>query len=273
MLMSERHDQIMEILNDKRAITVTELSEMLGVTAVTIRSDLNQLAGQGHIIRTHGGATLSGERARQEYTFATRQKLHAERKRAIGELASTLIKPVESILLDASTTALAVGQAIRRNPNLADLTVVATGVWTALEMLGTPGVNIILPGGNLRNTTGSITGFIAYETLEKINLQKAFLGAWGISLMAGLTDTNLQEVELKRAVIKRCQEVIIVLDGSKFGQTGLASFATVDEISCIVTDDRAPVEMVRTFRQRGIEVMVANVNGRSNGRPLPGESK
>ena len=270
MLMSERHDQILEILNDKRTITVAELSEMLGVTAVTIRSDLNQLAAQERVIRTHGGATLAGDRARHEYTFATRQKLRAEQKRAIGELASVLINPVESILLDASTTALAVGQAIRRNPNLTDLTIVATGIWTALELLGTPGLNIILPGGNLRNTTGSITGFIAHETLEKINLQKAFLGAWGISLMAGLTDTNLQEVELKRAVIKRCQEVIAVLDGNKFGQMGLASFATLDEISCIVTDDSAPPDMIEAFRQRGIEVLVAEVNGRENGRLLPG---
>ncbi|MCA9935709.1 MAG: DeoR/GlpR transcriptional regulator [Ardenticatenaceae bacterium] len=257
MLMPERQNQIIEILQDRQTVTVAELSEMLDVSSVTVRSDLRQLADQGRIQRTHGGATLSGERARQEYTFAARQQLHAARKQAIGELAATLVSPMESILLDASTTSLAVGTAIKRQPDLVDLTVVCTGVWTAMEMLGFPNINVMLAGGHLRTTTGSITGSIAHEMLRNFHIQKAFLGAWGLSLNEGLTDTNLQEVELKRCIVDRSHEVIAVVDGSKFGQIGLASFASAHKLTHIVTDDSAPPDQIQAFRDEGIEVLVA----------------
>ncbi|MCA9926412.1 MAG: DeoR/GlpR transcriptional regulator [Anaerolineales bacterium] len=257
MLMPERHNQIVEILSEKQTITVNELSEILDVSSVTVRNDLNQLAEQGRLMRTHGGATIAGERVRQEYTFATRQNLHAGRKQAIGELAATLVRPMESILLDASTTSLAVGIAIKRQPDLVDLTVVCTGVWTAMEMLGMPNINVMVAGGHLRTTTGSITGSIAHEMLRNFHIQKAFLGAWGLSLAEGLTDTNLQEVELKRCIVDRSRELIAVVDGSKFGQVGLASFAAVDKITHIVTDNTAPLDQIQAFRDRGIEVLVA----------------
>ena len=107
-----RHQQILEILSQQPTATVTDLSEALAVSAVTIRADLAQLAADGQVIRTHGGARLAKERKRQEQSFAARQQMHAEQKRHIGRLAASLVEPHESILLDASTTAVAVGQAL-----------------------------------------------------------------------------------------------------------------------------------------------------------------
>jgi DeoR family transcriptional regulator of aga operon len=230
---------------------------LLNVSAVTIRTDLNQLADQGKLVRTHGGAMLVGEKTRQELTFATRQQLHAAQKECIGALAASLVQPLDSILLDASTTALAVGRVLKQRQDLTEVTIISTGVWTALEMLGTPHLNIMLAGGNLRNTTGSMIGSIAREVLSKINIQRAFLGAWGLTVTHGLTEANMQEVELKQFIIERCQEVIAVVDSSKFGQVALSTFAPLDKISRIVTDDGAPAEMVAEFRARGIEVLIA----------------
>jgi DeoR family transcriptional regulator of aga operon len=190
-------------------------------------------------------------------TFATRQQLHAAQKECIGALAASLVQPLDSILLDASTTALAVGRVLKQRQDLTEVTIISTGVWTALEMLGTPHLNIMLAGGNLRNTTGSIIGSIAREVLSKINIHRAFLGAWGLTVTHGLTEANMQEVELKQFIIERCQEVIAVVDSSKFGQVALSTFAPLDKISRIVTDDGAPTEMVAEFRARGIEVLIA----------------
>lgn len=258
MLMSERHQEIVETLLERETATVNELSERFDVSPVTIRSDLNSLAEQGRIIRTHGGARIAKERVRQEITFAKRQRTNIEQKRCIGERAATLIGTNESILLDASTTAVAVGQAIKRRPDLKDITVVTTGIWTALELLGSSDVNVVLTGGHVRTTTGSITGSITSQVLETFNFQKVFLGAWGITLEEGLTDTHLTEVELKRAIIPRAREVIAVLDGSKFGQLGLASFASLDDITCIITDETAPAEMIAAVRGRGVDVLIAD---------------
>jgi DeoR family transcriptional regulator of aga operon/DeoR family fructose operon transcriptional repressor len=260
MLLNERQSQILDILSDKQSITVSELASLLSVSTVTIRLDLNQLAEQGRLVRTHGGAMLVGEKTRQELTFTTRQQLHAAQKQAIGELAATLAQPLDSILLDASTTALAVGHALKQRQDLTEVTIVTTGVWTALELLGAPHLNIILAGGNLQKATGSITGSIARDALSKINIHKAFLGAWGLTLAQGLTDANLQEVELKQFILERSREIIAVVDGSKFGKVGLATFAPTEQISRIVTDDSAPASMVADFRARGIEVIIAETS-------------
>ncbi len=261
MRTRERQERIVRYIFDKGQASVAELSQVFRVSPVTIRHDLNRLAELGRVVRVHGGARIADERTRQELTFATRRRLNAAAKQRIGELAATLIRPVDSILLDASTTAVAVAQAIKRNPDLRDITVVTTGIWTALELLGTRDVHVVLTGGYVRNTTGSITGAVTQQVLESFHIQKAFLGAWGLSLDEGLTDTHLAEVELKQAILGRAKEVVAVLDGTKFGRLGLASFATLEQIDCLVTDSSAPGEMVEALRARGIQVLVAEGGG------------
>jgi DeoR/GlpR family transcriptional regulator of sugar metabolism len=255
-MIQTRHQQIMEILSQQPTASVADLSEELAVSAVTIRADLAQLAADGQVIRTHGGARLAKERKRQEQSFATRQQMNAEQKRRIGRLAASLVEPNESILLDASTTAVAVGQALKEMQQLDNITVVTTGIWTALELLGAPHINVVLSGGQVRNTSGSISGVITHEILNRFNFNKAFLGGWGIDLKEGLTDSPLMEVELKRLIIKNSREVIAVVDGSKFGRLGLASFAAPHEITRIVTDETAPAADLDAFAALGVAVCV-----------------
>ncbi len=260
MVTNERQQQILETLLLQQAATVAELSETFDVSAVTIRSDLNHLAELGHVVRIHGGARLADGRTRQEFTFGTRQRLNAEQKQRIGELAATLVQPLEPILLDASTTAVAVGHALKHSPEVKDITVVTTGVWTALELLDSPHINVVLAGGYVRNVTGSVTGSITRQVLESFNFNKVFLGTWGLTLVEGATDTHLAEVELKRNIVERAQNIVVVVDGSKFGRVGLASFAPIEQITHVVTDDSAPAETVDGLRQRGVEVLVASSN-------------
>ncbi|MCB0195802.1 MAG: DeoR/GlpR transcriptional regulator [Anaerolineae bacterium] len=258
MLIHERQNQILDMLADKQAVSVAELADHLSVSAVTIRTDLNQLAEQGRLVRTHGGAMLVGEKIRQELTFATRQQIRGDQKDRIGRLAATLVNPRDSILLDASTTALTVGQALKYCEDLGELSIITTGVWTALELLRVPHLNVILTGGTLRNTTGSIIGPIARDVLSKVNIRKAFLGAWGLTVTHGLTEAYLQEVELKQFIVERAQEVIAVVDSSKFGQVGLATYAPIEKVTTVVTDDGAPSDMVAELQARGINVFVAD---------------
>jgi DeoR/GlpR family transcriptional regulator of sugar metabolism len=257
MVMQERHDKIINLLMNQQSVTVAELSEMFDVSLVTIRSDLNQMAEQGRIMRTHGGARLAGERARQEYSFTAQQRINAPQKQLIGGAAASLIQSGEAILLDASTTAFAVGEALKKRTDLYNVTVVTTGIWTALELLSIPQLDIVLIGGHVRTATGSITGFIAHDNLGRFNFQKAFLGAWGITLEEGLMDSPMAEVDLKRTIISRSQELIAVVDGSKFGRTSLATFAPASEASLIITDDSIPPEIHEQFRSNEIDLFIA----------------
>lgn len=261
MLASERQKQIIERLIVQGTASVGELSELFNVSPVTIRSDLNHLAERGRVVRIRGGARIVNGRTRQEYSFSTRQGINAHQKRCIGKLAATLVNPVDSILLDSSTTAVAVGQALKRSPSLRDVTVVTTGIWTALELLDAPRLNVVLVGGAVRSTTGSVTGAITNQVLQSLNFEKVFLGAWGITLEEGLTDTHLLEVGLKKAIMERARQVIAVVDSSKFGRMGLASFALPEDISHVVTDDGAPPDVLSALGQQGVQVLVAPTQG------------
>jgi DeoR/GlpR family transcriptional regulator of sugar metabolism len=152
---------------------------------------------------------------------------------------------------------VAVAQALKQTRLAGDITVVATGIWTALELLDAPHINVVLAGGMIRGATGSMAGALATTILESFNFNSVFLGAAGLTADEGLTDTHLAEVELKRAIIRRAQRVVAVLDGSKFGRVGLASFAALERISHVVTDDTAPPDLVAALRERGLTVLIA----------------
>jgi len=256
-LLDDRKQKILQFIAGHESMSVKELSKLLHVSEATIRTDLDVLAENGKIVRFHGGAHLIENRYKQEYDYQIRKNLNYIKKQQIGKLAATLVDDNDSILLDASTTSLAMAQALRSRDYLRDVTVIPLGIWTAVEFLGYENFNIMIPSGYMRHKSASITGVHTLDFFNGLFLQKAFLGAWGVSLEQGLTDRHLQEVELKRMVIERTKEIIILVDGSKFNQSGLASFAPVERISKIVTDDSAPADVIEKFKELGIEVIIA----------------
>lgn len=255
MLPITRRDQILNIVKEKQSATVSELSELLDVSEVTVRQDLNRMASEGLIMRTHGGA-VAIERGKQEFTFSARDKLNAEQKQRIAQAAALLINSRDSIILDASTTALHVARAILNRHDLGDLTIITNGLHTALELAERPDITTILTGGIVRAAAYSVYGTFTWEMLAQINATKGFFGARGISLEQGLTDLNMQEVNVKKAMIERCQEVIAIADGTKFGEVGLTSFAPIERLAHIITDAGAPTALVKSLRARGVDVMI-----------------
>jgi DeoR/GlpR family transcriptional regulator of sugar metabolism len=256
-LIQSRRQKILDILAIKEHVSVAELSKSLDVSEVTVRTDLNILVKMGKIERVHGGANLIEERLKQEYSFQARKNLNFSKKQIIGALASNFVNSSDCILLDASSTVLALAQMINKKSELKDVTVIPTGIWTAIELMGCSNINVLLPGGYLRHTSGSITGLPANNFLHDLIIQKAFLGAWGISCDEGLTDTHLIEIELKKFIISRSREIIVLVDGSKFGQVGLSSYAGIRQISKIITDSSAPAGEIEKIRNAGVKVLVA----------------
>ena len=235
-------------------MSVCELSRLLDVSEVTVRSDLNALARLGKLSRTHGGARLLEERLRQEYSFQTRKSLNSHMKHRIGEAAAELVASQDSILVDSSTTVLALAHALRGKTALKDVTVIPTGIWTAIELMGCENISVLLPAGYLRHTSGSITGLPTQDFFNGLIIQKAFLGAWGISLENGLTDTHLLEIELKKRIVEKVRDIIILADGSKFYQNGLASYAPVSQVRRIITDRTAPADVLSRIEAEGVAV-------------------
>ena len=256
--MVYRHKKILEYLTEKDDAAVSELSDLLNVTEVTIRSDLTKLSEEKKVIRSHGRVSLLGERIKAENSFDARKKQNLAQKVKIGKTAVNLINSNDTFLLDSSSTVLTLASAIRERSELKEVTAIPTGIWAAIELMGINDVNVLLPGGYLRNVSGSIIGLPTTEFLSGLNIQKAFLGAWGISAEKGFMDSHLQEIELKKYIIKCAEEVIILADGSKFGQLGLAAYANIENVTTLITDNTAPKEILNKIKNRGIEIIIAD---------------
>jgi DeoR/GlpR family transcriptional regulator of sugar metabolism len=250
--LEERRQQILKRLDSDGRVSVLELSRQLGVSEVTIRADLQALADRKLIVRTHGGAIPASE-GRYEIALALRRQKQVQQKSRIGRAAAEIITDGDAIFLDSSSTALAIVQHLQ---NHRQLTVVTNSLTVAHELRDAPGVTVVLPGGTLQRDTDSLVGLNGLAILEKFNIQKGFFGAHGLTIPEGLTDVSADEAKIKRALVGRCRQKIALLDSTKWGQVGLASFAGVDEFNTIITDAQAPANLVKQVRGLGVEVMV-----------------
>lgn len=249
----ERQERIAQLLEDQGRARVIDLSRRFGVSAVTIRKDLGSLEAQGRLVRAHGGA-ISPASTRPENSFEIRERTRPAVKDRIGRMAATMVQDGESIALDASTTALAVARHLKRMEPRTQLTVITNGLRIASELAGTPGVTVVMPGGFVRGEALSLVGQLGDPVFEKVNLQKAFLGAAGFTLEAGLSDATEEEAQIKRSMTRSAREVIAIVDSSKWERVALATFCRFEAITQVITDELAPPAMVASLRARGIEV-------------------
>lgn len=252
---ADRRQRILGLVQEQGEVAVSQLSQLFSVSEVTIRTDLGTLARRGLVLRTHGGGVVP-ERAPAELTFATREVSNVELKRRIGVAAAQLVADGESVVLDASTTALQVARALRAMPGLRDVTVITNGVHTALELLDRPGISTILTGGQVRATAVSLTGVLAADLLGKVHAGIGFFGARGLTVEQGLTDVNMQEVEMKAAMAARCARVVAVVDHTKLGQVGLATFAPLSNLGMVITNEEADAQIVADLRHAGVAVQL-----------------
>jgi DeoR/GlpR family transcriptional regulator of sugar metabolism len=253
LFQQERREQIVALVGEAGRVSVVGLSEQFGVSQATIRTDLDALAAERLLTRTHGGA-LALDPERLELSFDFRRRLHAAQKSRIGAAAASIIEDGEAIVLDASTTALAVATQIKGRR---ELTVLTNGILVAMALIDSPGITVVMPGGFLRCDSASMVGDEGHDFIGKFNFQKGFFGAKGLTLGEGLTDVNSAEVAVKRDMVAHARQVIAIVDSSKWGRIGFVSFASIDQVDCIITDKDAPPDMVAALREADVNVVIA----------------
>ena len=252
LFLEERRLEILRLIRINGRVSVVELSDQLGVSGATIRSDLQALADNNLIIRTHGGA-VPNKVGFHELSLALRRQHQIQEKMRIGKEAAAMIFDGDAIFLDSSSTTLAIAQYLKNHRNL---TILTNSLVIAQEMLDATGVTIVMPGGKVRQDTASLVKPDDLGLLGKFIIQKGFFGAHGITVTDGLTDVSREEAELKRSFVAACRKVIIVLDGTKWGRVGLTSFARIDEIEIVITDSQAPPDLINQVRKMGIKVIL-----------------
>jgi DeoR/GlpR family transcriptional regulator of sugar metabolism len=252
LFQQERRDQIVAQLGQAGRVSVVELSEQFSVTPATIRADLDALAADRLLTRTHGGA-LALDEERLELSFDFRRRLQARQKSRIGAAAAGMVEDGEAIILDASTTALAVATQLQERR---ELTVLTNGLLIALALIDVPGITVVMPGGFVRRDSASMVGDEGHEFIERFNFQRGIFGAKGFTLEEGLTDVNAAEVSIKRDMVAHARQVVAVVDSSKWGRVGFASFASIEQLDCIITDAGAPSDMIAAVREDGVDVVI-----------------
>lgn len=253
-LPEERRRRIVEMLDQAECITVSDLVERFGVSRVTARADLDYLAGEGALVRSHGGA-LKPMDPRSDYPLQLKQTLHhAEKVRIAGE-AAKLIHDGDTVAFDSGTTTCEVAKQIKRL-NFRSLTVITNALNIANELNGLPWVSLIMTGGMLRHKSGSFTGPHAHATLRDLNADHLFLGADAIDVEAGLTTPDILGAQVALRMIELAREVTVVVDASKFGRHSLTLSGKIEDVDRIITDVRVSSAHVESLRQRGIEVII-----------------
>jgi DeoR/GlpR family transcriptional regulator of sugar metabolism len=252
----ERRRRIIEILEQEKQVSTQQLEEMMAVSGVTIRADLRELEQEGVIERYHGGAMLlEQKRPDQSYvSFTRRSLLQAAEKDAIGREAARLVRSGQSIILDASSTVLAM---IPYLTGIHELTVITNGIHTAMAIQKQQEVHTIMIGGVLRPHSGSVEGLLGEDLVRHLGADAIFVSANGLTFERGLSGFNVHELDLKKRMMRQAHRLIALIDHSKLGVDSSASYADFSAIDTLVTDDRADESFVAQARRLGCKVIIA----------------
>ena len=248
-----RHQEMLEILQRDGQVQVTKLADHFGVSAVTIRTDLEYLENQGLLRRTRGGA-VPAEVKRFELPFEETRQVQAREKERIGNYAAGLVRDGETILVDVGSTTTELAKAL--SPSLRNVVVITSALNIALMLESHPGVTVIVTGGTLRPLQHSLVNPYGMLLLQEINADKVFLGCNGVHPDKGYTNTNLQEAEIKRAMLRAAREAIVLADHTKLMQVAAARIGPLESVRLLLTDKKAHASDLERLRQAGLEVVV-----------------
>ncbi|AZZ54094.1 DeoR/GlpR transcriptional regulator [Rathayibacter festucae DSM 15932] len=245
----------MRLLAEKQGfVSVADLSDRLGVSVVTVRSDLDRLAGEGTVQRVRGGAVPTGERS-GERSFEEGLASASDEKAAIGREAAASVASGESVILDVGTTTLAIAHALVARDDLRDVTVVTNGLSIALALEpAIPRFTVVVTGGTLRPLQHSLVEPLASEVLERIRADVVFVGCTGVHPEAGVTNVNLPEATLKRRMLHAATRRVVVADSSKLGVVDLGRVAGTEEFDRLLTGASAGDAVVERLEAAGLAV-------------------
>lgn len=231
MLSEERHSAILELLENKKAVTVTELTQILSTSESTIRRDLNTLDHMGKLNKVHGGATAIDKTFDvSEEDVATKEQHCIEEKKAIGKYAASLINDNDFVYIDAGTTTGCMIDYIENSK----ATFVTNGIAHAKKLLS-KGLKTFVVGGRLKQSTEAIVGAEGVSNMKKYNFTKSFLGTNGIEPSVGCTTPDVEEAVMKMEAKNRSMITFVLADHTKFDKVFAISVCEVQD-ACIITD-------------------------------------
>lgn len=252
MLAEERRKEILESLEKNKVVKALELAEKYQVGVETIRRDFDALEKSGNLKKIYGGAAFVEKKENRNFDYNTRMTSEIDEKEEIAKKAVNFINENDTIFLNDSSTNIFFAKELKNK--IKKLTVITNSLIIANELSGTEDYNIILAGGFLDNKEKAFFGTISENIISQFIVNKAILSVSGISLVDGITDFPLKEVEIQKSMIKYSKELIILANSQKFETSTLIKVADSKDIKIIITDSKIDEDIREKYRNNGIEI-------------------
>lgn len=271
MLAAQRQQLILQEVQSAGTVRVAALAEILSVSEMTVRRDIDALDSGGLLLRVHGGAARTDGFSALEPAFASKSTRELAAKTAIAAEAVRLIEPGMTLLISGGTTTFELARILPRDLGL---TVATNSIMVANSLAAgggsDGGIRTLVLGGE-RTPSEALVGPLAAQAVRMVNADLCFMGVHGMDLQAGITSPNLLEAELNAAMIDASRKLIVLADATKYGLVGLACIAPVSAVDILITDVRiaeVPGGQLTALREIVADVRIA---GLPAGRDRPME--
>ena len=246
MNITERQHKILELLSMDSSLSITSLSEELGVTKVTIRSDLNSMAETGLIVRTHGGGIPAFNPL-----ILKRMRTNVEKKERIAKAAASLIQDGDRIMLLSGTTCSLLVKYLLGKRNIH----IVTNSSQILQYARiNPSLHVTLIGGEFRSESEAFVGNLALKSLKLFHVKMTFIGSDGFSIEHGVTADLMENALIAQEMSKRAEKVILMTDSDKYDRAGFAQIMPIKKLHTIVIDKKIPKDAVTKLKKLNINV-------------------
>lgn len=251
--MRERQTQILDIIGEKKRVTVLELAELLKVSDVTVRKDLSVLEEKGLLKREHGFATLP-----ESDDISTRLLFNYEKKKSIARRAVESIRDGETIMIESGSCCALLAEEVVTNRR--DVTIITNSVFIATFLRNRRGARIILLGGEFQAEAQVMVGPLVRKSAENFFVDKFFMGTDGFN-ERGAMSGDLMRAEAVRDMAQSARQAIILTESKKFSQVGVVPLLPYERLAAIYTDEKIPVAVDKSLTEKGVVLdKVATMN-------------
>jgi DeoR/GlpR family transcriptional regulator of sugar metabolism len=256
MLPALRRARIIELLRRDGAVGLKEMSQVLGASVSTLRRDVDYLCEQNHLERTHGGAVLTDRLAGVELEREIASELESNAKRVIGQRASAMIQPGQTVILDSGTSTAAAAR-MARDRGVA-FTAITNDFTIAAILSESPAIKVLVTGGMVRAGTSTLLGVDTLHYIRRLRADLAFVGTHALS-GTEMSDTSIELAELKRAIIAATDRPVLLADSSKIFSRAFCGFGRVGDMDHLITDSRLLPDRRLLLEGNGLRVEVVSV--------------
>ena len=253
MNITERHQMILQKLQEDGQVNIQELSDTMEVSEVTIRKDLKLLEDKNLLFRTRGGGSITNPYA-VDRSINEKEFINSEEKQKIARAALELIGNTDSIMIGSGTSVFEFARTLHPSKHL---TVITPALKVGLELSNRQNVEVLQLGGLIRPNSSSVAGAYALRVLEDISCSMLFLGVDGIDIDFGISISNLSEATLNQKMIETAQTIVVLADSTKFDKRGLGRICSLEQVQYIVTDNKVSEATIKAIEERGIKVIIA----------------